>query len=361
MRRSRVGDARKCPRGTPIRDFQVMKVKLFAIVGWLLFCFAFLLLIKLLLAGQNGTLIFHWDAPLWMFLDGLIGVGVIALARRRFRLLDADTLSRGRDFLILVGCIPLNVLLTTTLTVAHERFIFGKSHEWRGIAVIGLIDVVTQTVVGFSAIAYFHFSALDALRERLALARRARDEARLKLLQQQIDPHFLFNNLNVLSMLIERSPTEAGEFLERFADLYRYVLRARDVELVPLVEEIAFARDYLFLIDQRFGPAFNVVWENATTLPPYRGSVPAALQGLLENVVKHNEASRANPLPVRIRISDDALVVENERRPKRLAASDGTGLKNLRERYVPLTARTVEIEGDDRTFRVTIPLLRVTA
>lgn len=361
MRRSRVGDARKCPRRTPIRDFQVMKVKLFAIVGWLLFCFAFLLLIKLLLAGQDGTLIFHWDAPLWMFLDGLIGVGVITLARRRLRLLDADTLSRGRDFLILVGCIPFNAALTTTFGITHEHFIFGKSHEWREIMVAALINIVTQTVVGFSAIAYFHFSALDALRERLALAQRARDEARLKLLQQQIDPHFLFNNLNVLSMLIERSPTEAGEFLERFADLYRYVLRAREVELVPLADELAFAKDYLFLIGQRFGPALDVVWENAPDLPADLATVPAALQGLLENVVKHNETNRAQPLTVRIRVARDAVTVENERRPKRLVGSDGTGLKNLRERYAPLTARPVEIEQDDRAFRVTLPLLRVAA
>jgi two-component system, LytTR family, sensor kinase len=339
-----------------------MKVKAFALLGCLLFCYVYLLLIKLLGRGRNDEFVFHWNTPFWMFVSCLIGVFVIWAVRRRFRLLNAETSSRWRDFLILVSLIPLNTILLCFFATAHKVFAYGKPHGWFELSLTYLVNLIPQTVVGFSCIAYFHFSALDALRERLALAQRARDDARLKLLQEQIDPHFLFNNLNVLSMLIERDPTEAGEFLERFADLYRYVLRAREVEFVPLAEELAFAKDYLFLISQRFGPAFDVAWEQGPDLPADCATVPAALQGLLENVVKHNEGSRANPLRVRIRVTQDALTVENERRPKRVAAvTDGTGLKNLRERYAPLTARPIEIEQDDQRFRVTLPLLRVAA
>jgi LytS/YehU family sensor histidine kinase len=166
-----------------------------------------------------------------------------------------------------------------------EKLFAGKTHTLYNWVMEYLVDLITQTMVGFSTISYFYVSALTKTQERLSAAQRAQSEMQLKLLQQQVDPHFLFNNLNVLSALVEKDPVIAGEFLTRLAELYRYILQTQNVEVVPVKDELAFAQNYLYLLEQRFGDAYNFDWQ----VPPAKINgqmiVPAALQGLIENVV----------------------------------------------------------------------------
>ena len=191
---------------------------------------------------------------------------------------------------------------------------------------------------------------------------RASTQAQLDALQNQLDPHFLFNNLNTLSALIEPGNAPAQQFVEQLADMYRYVLLAQGQPTVPLADEIAFVETYLALHKVRFRD--NLMVE--IFLPPAalaRRVAPLSVQLLVENALKHNVASRQHPLHLRLTVADEApdfILVENTRRPRSagLAPGTGTGLANVRQRYQLLNAaHSVAIEEQEDKFVVKLPLL----
>ena len=339
-----------------------MKLRLLGLLGWLAFCYLFLVFIKLRMAGSLERFFFHWDAPLWLFLDCLIGASLFYFIRRKFDLLSENLTSASRDCLFFISAIPfVSLVVTFWGVVIVERLYFGKTHTYYDWASEYLIDSIVQSVVCSSCIAYFYISALIQTKERLAAAQRAQSEMQLKLLQQKVHPHFLFNNLNVLSSLVEKNPSAANEFLTKLAELYRYILHTQNAEVVPLEDELEFAENYLYLLRKRFGEAYDFDWQIPQAKINGQMVVPAALQSLLENVVKHNARNQKEPLPVRVALDEDFLLVENEIRTKSngLAAMSGTGLQNLVARYEFLTEKPVEITGDERRFSVKIPLLKL--
>ena len=337
-----------------------MKLRLMGLLGWLVFCYLFLVFIKLIMARSLERFFFHWDAPLWLFLDCLIGAYLFFLVRRKFNLLSENLTSVNRDFLIFVATIPVVSLIVTFWgIVIVEKLAFGKTHTYYNWASEYLIDLITQSIVCLSCISYFYVTTLIKTQERLSAAQRAQSEMQLKLLQQQVDPHFLFNNLNVLSALVEKDTKIAGEFLTRLAELYRYILQTQNVEVVPVKDELAFAQNYLYLLKQRFGDAYDFDWQ----VPPDKINgqmiVPAALQGLLENVVKHNAGNHKKPLQIRIALEEEFLILENEISPKSNSPqASGTGLKNLSARFAFLAEQPLEITRGESVFKVKLPLLK---
>ena len=128
-------------------------------------------------------------------------------------------------------------------------------------------------------------------------------ENELRLLKSQIDPHFLFNNLNTVDALIDSDPKAAKEYLNQLSQIYRYLIRTKDDEIVSTAIEMEFAESYMHLIEKRYGSAyqFNVIKSEATTetyIPP------GALQTVIENVVKHNSASEEDPIITDINIEN---------------------------------------------------------
>jgi hypothetical protein len=338
-----------------------MKLRLLGLLGWLLFCFVFLVFIKLQMARSLERFFFHWDAVYWMFIKCLIGAGLIVLVRRGFKLLSENSTSTSRDFLILISAIPFISLVTTVWGIfGVEELYYRKTHTLYDWVTEYLIDFITQTMVCFSCISYFYFSDSIKTKERLLAAQRAQSEMQLKLLQQKVDPHFLFNNLNVLSSLIEKDAKIANEFLGKLAELYRYILHTQNTEIVSIKDELSFAENYVYLLGQRFGGAYNFDWEVTTAKINGQMIIPAALQGLLENVVKHNAGDQKEPLQVRVKLDEDFLLVENNIRAKpQTRETSGTGLENLKARYAFLTEQPIEIRSDAQVFSVKIPLLKL--
>lgn len=183
--------------------------------------------------------------------------------------------------------------------------------------------------------------------------------AELQLLKAQINPHFLFNNLNVLSSLIKKDKEAADEFITRFSKLYRYLLKSKNEDFVSLSEELDFLNDYVFLLKKRFGEAYQIN-QNLGKGEEFQYSIlPASLQGLIENAVKHNEGFHAAPLKIEMNIEGDFLVVRNEIRPKfDPVESIGSGLKNLDMRYQMLTNTSIKILKGNGIFEVRIPLIK---
>lgn len=181
--------------------------------------------------------------------------------------------------------------------------------------------------------------------------------AQFESLKNQLDPHFLFNSLNVLSSLIEENPENAQKFTTSLSKIYRYVLEQRDKELVTVAEELKFAKTYMNLLKMRF--------ENSITfeLPEDFENddakvVPLALQLLLENAIKHNVVSEQKPLHVKIYIQDNQLIVENNLQKKEtLQTRKGVGLQNIVDRYAIITTRNVAILENEIVFKIKLPIL----
>lgn len=181
------------------------------------------------------------------------------------------------------------------------------------------------------------------------------------MLKQQIDPHFLFNNLNVLGALIHQDKDLASEYLNCFASLYRYIIRHKDEDAVLLDDEWKFTRNYIYLLQQRFGNAYNFEQfkEAPTTLLINCFVPPGSIQTLIENVVKHNQGNETNSLMIQIKFENEYLTVKNEVRAKLTnVSSTQTGLANLKARYQLLSDKKLIINNMDGFFEVKIPLLK---
>lgn len=183
------------------------------------------------------------------------------------------------------------------------------------------------------------------------------ETAKFESLKNQIDPHFLFNSLNVLTSLISENPKQAERFTTKLSKVYRYVLEQRNKELIPLSEELQFARTYMELLQMRFEDAIQFEIPSEISNEELK-IVPLSLQLLLENALKHNVVSSSKPLKLRIFEDNGVLIIENNVNHKEaIGKSTKIGLRNITDRYNLLTKRNVEITNDGLIFRISLPLL----
>jgi hypothetical protein len=215
---------------------------------------------------------------------------------------------------------------------------------------ISLIISLIFTVVGFFHSWKKSFIQAEKLKvEMLAY--------KYESLRNQINPHFLFNSLNVLSDLVYDDKELAVKFIRQLSDLFRYVLDSRDKELVPLVEELEFIRSFTFLLKTRFEQKLMIDIDVQPNQNEY--IVPMTLQLLIENAVKHNEVSEAFPLHIQIRKTGDWLEVENNLQLKNVGDnSKKTGLKNITQQFAFFSEKPIKIISSDEFFKVRVPILK---
>jgi hypothetical protein len=220
------------------------------------------------------------------------------------------------------------------------------------LAAIIITFFVTLSV---HAISFYKAYNENKVKEQKIIAGTA--NAKFESLKNQIDPHFLFNSLNVLSSLIEENPENAQRFTTALSKIYRYVLEQKDKELVSVAEELAFAKTYMNLLKMRFEN--SLFYElPATDISPEAKVVPLSLQLLLENTVKHNVVSEQRPLHIRIYVEGEYLAVENDYQKKEvLQDRKGVGLQNIIDRYRIITKRNVLVSQNEKIFTVKIPIL----
>jgi len=190
--------------------------------------------------------------------------------------------------------------------------------------------------------------------------RRISSQAQLQLIRNQINPHFLFNNLNVLSSMVIRDNPDANHFIEEFSKVYRYILNNQESELVLLKSELEVIEPYVFLLQKRFTRGL-VVEINIENHYKERYIIPVALQMLIENAIKHNVISLARPLRISIYISGNSfLTVSNNIQLKQaMEPSTQIGLQNIRKRYHLVNGSDIQINKSSEQFEISIPLLQV--
>ena len=185
----------------------------------------------------------------------------------------------------------------------------------------------------------------------------ANANAQMQNLKNQLNPHFLFNNLSVLTSLIHKNQDKAVDFINELSKVYRYVLDNKSSELVSLQEEFKFLEHYIYLLKIRFERGISFIINiNETLKSAYL--LPMCLQMLVENTIQHNEISKENPLQVSIYTYNNTLVVENPIHPRSgNIEGTNTGLKNIQLRYSYFTDEIVEIFNDGKIFKVVLPLI----
>jgi LytS/YehU family sensor histidine kinase len=189
---------------------------------------------------------------------------------------------------------------------------------------------------------------------------KANIRTQLNSLKTQLDPHFLFNNLNILSALIDQDTKKSKTFIENFAEVYRSLLRSKSDDLITLKEELEFIDAYIFLIRTRFE---NHVQFTVNINPSSQGRMlpPLTLQLLIENAIKHNSIDEKNPLAIHLlQMNEDYIIVSNSLNEARVKDNrKGSGLDNIRERYAYFTDKAIRIVKTSSHFEVHIPLLDI--
>ena len=255
-----------------------------------------------------------------------------------------------------LGLLPVFVLLSGWAYLSLYSTLRGHAADLSGTRIV-LGAVAHAKSYGLLAVLLTGKRYFDAQKMLLQL-RQAQTEGELRHLKAQIDPHFLFNNLNVLRGLIQHDPAEADEYLSRFAALYRFLIRHQADDFVPLADELRFVDEYIYLLRHRFGTAYDFRTEIPADVELARLLVvPGTLQLLVENAVKHNAGDEDDPLLITIRATATALIVEHPRRPKLTPVDSlGTGLANPRERYRLLSQQEIAVTAT-AAFAVAVPLV----
>ncbi len=205
----------------------------------------------------------------------------------------------------------------------------------------------------------FYFDQYRIKKIEAESLKRANMQAELQVIRSQINPHFLFNNLNVLSSLVLTRNQDANQFIEEFAEVYRYILKYHSEDLVDLRSELEFSKHYLFLLEKRFASGLEVNIDIPDRYLDYR-LVPVALQMLIENATKHNIIASNKPLKIDIKILENPfrLSLSNNIQKKIVQeVSEHIGLKNINERFKLVTGKSIHITDNLEFFCVEIPLV----
>ncbi|MEK6155544.1 2TM domain-containing protein [Flavobacteriaceae bacterium 3-367] len=259
-----------------------------------------------------------------------------------------------------LGSIVLTMLGIFWIRIVTEMGFEGESWEEfvageRAIYYVSSLLITIVISVFFHAV-YFYRSLQDKkVKEQKIIAGTA--SAKFDALKNQLDPHFLFNSLNVLTSLIEEDTDQAQKFTTSLSKVYRYVLEQKNKDLVSVDEELQFAKTYVRLLKMRFED--SIVFEvPEQASDPEAKIVPLSLQLLLENAVKHNVVTPAKPLHISVFEQDGFLTVTNNLQEKQVVKkSSGVGLQNIQQRYGILTDRKVGIAKKGRDFSVQLPML----
>ena len=327
----------------------------------ILIVFVVLIIIRLLSGGSVG---FNEGLAWQFFYTTLYGYSLYYANAIIFVKLDdvyqTDRFSRNRIVQGFALSFIVSVIVIFLLRIVEDVLIEGQTIQLflaNEKPSNYIVSVVITFVVTLAIHAIYFYKAYqeNKVKEQKIIAGTA--SAQFESLKNQIDPHFLFNSLNVLSSLIEENPESAQKFTTSLSKVYRYVLEQKDKELVSVAEELKFAKTYMNLLKMRF--------ENSITFEIPEGFdneeakvVPLSLQLLLENCIKHNVVSEAKPLHVKISIENNQLVVTNNLQKKEvLSDRKGVGLQNIVNRYAILTKRTVLVEENEKEFKIFLPIL----
>jgi len=291
-------------------------------------------------------------------LASLLGAGILFVIIRYFiRILQPNSkFSTGTTLKIFAFSLVSYIIAMQLIGIAIA-LIFGKIEQnfsQQAFLLSLFSDFLDGLIYGSFFLAYYYYNANKEYQQQVASYHQAISEVKINQLKTQLNPHFLFNNLNILDQLIEEDKFKASDFLNQFADIYRYVLSVSDKELVKVDEEVCFIRQYFTLLQHKYGDMYQL-HINHVNKDGY--TVPLSIQLLVENAVKHNLGTPGNPVLINVVIDDIIIVSNNIILKRKTSSQSGMGLKNLIEQYKILTLGGIDIQEHETTFKVTVPII----
>lgn len=335
---------------------QTIRYHLWIVLGSFLFTLLFELLSK-------RSLFSGFFIPIFLLMLAQIEL-FVWLGRRMFDKLTYTTLREFVNrvlvqllkFYLLVLLIGFALFVLTgiaTSILQHSNplsFIRNiPQYELKGFAIGSGIGLLTGSV-------FFFLSQLVQAIKRLQKLHEEKVAYQYQTLKNQVNPHFLFNSLNTLSSLVHTDANLADQYIQKLASTYRYILDNNQNNLVPVANELKFVTDYFYLHQLRGKEKFRLQIDEL--IPSDVLVLPVSLQLLVENALKHNAATRENPLTIQIRAEESGYlsVSNNKQEMQALGPSTGTGLKNLGERVRQICGRDMVLVETIEYFTVKLPV-----
>jgi two-component system, LytTR family, sensor kinase len=285
---------------------------------------------------------------------------IMVWARRKFTQFE-DT--RKRLFYQSLTMLLFTILITNTLGFLLKDYCGLMTSTDINIRISDIVFssnaaalFCTLTVVAIYENVYFMQQLRKSVEEKEMFKRESLN-AQLNALKTQVNPHFLFNNLNTLSSLIPENPKHAIDFVQQLSKVYRHILEVKDEKSILLKDELDVLNAYAFLLKTRFDKNLQVTIDIAPE-KLLNKIVPLALQILMENAIKHNIVSSDKPLHIDVFTENGSLVVSNNLQiKKQVNESTGIGLDNIRNRYKLISEKPVKVTENETNFTVSIPLI----
>lgn len=254
--------------------------------------------------------------------------------------------------------VSIAVFISTIITL-FANWISPYTEDLNGVLInnamiYGVVNLLLMSVLE----GWIYYTEGRQIRQEAESLQEELSQIRFEMLKSQINPHFMFNSLNVLSGLINVDVAKAQLFIDEFSQIYRYVLETIEQPVVPLGKELDFMRSYLFLQQIRYGETLTFTVDIPAELLQ-RVVPPLSLQVLLENAIKHNIVNEAKPLKIEIYCEGETLVVSNNIQAKISGTSTGLGLKNLSKRYALISRQEPSFRVMDNHYVAKIPLIKI--
>lgn len=289
---------------------------------------------------------FAFNLPLCIVL-GFIDLGIINLIYKKIKF-------RNNAIRILLDLIVIT-FLGVLLSVSINHLIAESYMSNWDILKNSLAIIPWNWIVVFQIEIFLYNLQQTEMEKRLAFIEKEKALYQFEVLKNQINPHFLFNSLNVLASLTYQDAEKANLFTKKLSTVYRYLLTTHGQLKVTLKEELSFVDSYLYLEHIRFEDTLSINIEDSKK-EHNRFVIPASIQMLVENAIKHNISTKSSPLVIHICINDEVIIVSNNLQLRNYVTRNETGLKNLQRQYA-LYDKHIEIIKNDKEFIVKLPLL----
>jgi len=314
------------------------------------------------IAYLTGNFVFHYDAPNWVFLNAfVIFISIDFIRKKAVSTTQTPTISIkpylkyfGIGFVYYMIYINLFGILIALIFDTFSQNFSSNIQIFHSF----IDQIIDFLIFGGFSLAYFYFIENKDYKQQINEYDISIAKSKIQQLKAQLNPHFLFNNLNILDQLIEEDQEKASEFLAQFSELYRYALNSSDKELISLKEELAFAQNYFEMMEKKYPECYQLyiddtIWNTDAIVTPF------CLQLLIENAIVHNLGTEENTVSIHISNHNGITVSNNKIAISRKNKGNGLALKNLSEQFLLLSNIPVAINEHNSSFAVTLPLIKL--
>lgn len=313
-------------------------------------------LLTLFLLDADVIIIFSF---IWLVIIALLlWVGNRILSRALDKLMPWASYGNWRFFTHLLVGLSYLLLIINVIYFGIRLLLINRAPTIEQVVVMntwGAAIFIPVFSLYFSLYFLRYWRETEVRREK---AEKEKIRSQLDSLKNHLDPHFLFNNLNILASLVDKDTRASKMFIEKFAEVYRTLLKTKSDDLVLVGDEMSFIQSYMYLIHVRFENNIQLQTELSASVKN-KLIPPLTLQMLVENAIKHNLISEERPLLLKLYDRDGYLCLRNSVFHQATVNTTGSGLANIRERFAHFTDKPVLVENNPDYFEVKIPLLEV--